>query len=234
MVLLEGPHRQIKLATEDLTDEQLYYQPTADTNSIAWLVWHLSRWRDHISATISGESQVWSSEGWAQRYGLPSELYGVGRYPQAGGHLPGGTGGLFGYLDAAHRATVERVAKITPQQFVQPMEYLPGATHPTWRALLERVCGFLATYRTDQLPPGDDDRIWLDSASRRVALRTGIVQPRTARVRRLRARRLVACSPWVPVWSACQRPNHREEAAEEMIRTCQGSRAVGSVAERLT
>ena len=77
-VLPEAPYRQIKLATEDLTDEQLYYQPTADTNSIAWLVWHLSRWRDHRSAAISGEPQVWVSEGWAQRCGLQHERTGLG------------------------------------------------------------------------------------------------------------------------------------------------------------
>ena len=69
--LLESSHRQIKLATDDLTDEQLYYQPMAETNSIAWLVWHLSRWRDFVSATVSGVPQVWVSEGWARRCGLP-------------------------------------------------------------------------------------------------------------------------------------------------------------------
>ena len=46
ITLLEAAYRSIKQATDDLTDEQLYYQPTAESNSIAWLVWHLSRWRD--------------------------------------------------------------------------------------------------------------------------------------------------------------------------------------------
>ena len=43
--------------------------------------------------------------------------------------------GLFGYLDAAHRVTVARVAKVMPQQFAQPIEYLPGDIRPAWRAL---------------------------------------------------------------------------------------------------
>ena len=47
---LESQYRTIKLATEDLTDAQLYHQPTPDSNSIAWLMWHLSRWRDNVSA----------------------------------------------------------------------------------------------------------------------------------------------------------------------------------------
>ena len=45
-----------------------------------------------------------------------------------------------GYLDAAHRATVARIAKLTPQQFVHPIEYLPGDTRPVWQAL-RGMCG---------------------------------------------------------------------------------------------
>ena len=43
IALLEAAYRSLKQATDDLTDEQLYYQPTTESNSIAWLVWHLSR-----------------------------------------------------------------------------------------------------------------------------------------------------------------------------------------------
>ena len=76
IALLEAAYRSLKQATDGLTDEQLYYQPTAETNSIAWLVWHLSRWRDATSASISGAPQVWVSEGWAERYGMPGERTG--------------------------------------------------------------------------------------------------------------------------------------------------------------
>ena len=67
---LEAQYRTIKLATDDLTDEQLYYQPTADANSIEWLMWHLSRWRDSLSAAMTGVSPVWVSDGWATRFRL--------------------------------------------------------------------------------------------------------------------------------------------------------------------
>ena len=39
IALLETAYRSLKQATDDLTDEQLYYQPTAESNSMAWLVW---------------------------------------------------------------------------------------------------------------------------------------------------------------------------------------------------
>ena len=65
IALLEASYRSLTQATDGLTDEQLAYQPTAETNSIAWLVWHLSRWRDAVSATISGVPQIWVRDGWA-------------------------------------------------------------------------------------------------------------------------------------------------------------------------
>ena len=79
---LEAQYRTIKLATNDLTDEQLYYQPTADTNSIGWLMWHLSRWRDSLSAAVTGVSQVWVSDGWATRFRLSEVGTGLGDTPE--------------------------------------------------------------------------------------------------------------------------------------------------------
>jgi hypothetical protein len=60
---LDAAYRWIERLSEDVTDEQFFHQPTSDTNSIAWLVWHLSRWRDRVSASVAGETQVWIIEG---------------------------------------------------------------------------------------------------------------------------------------------------------------------------
>ena len=68
---LDASYLWIERLRDGITDEQFYYQPTADSNSIAWMFWHLSRWRDRISAIVSGETQVWTSEGWSQRFGIP-------------------------------------------------------------------------------------------------------------------------------------------------------------------
>ena len=140
VAMIETSTRSIKRATEGLSDEQFYHQPTPDTNSIAWLMWHLSRWRDHVSAVVSGEPEVWVSEGWAQRWGLPNESTGIGDTPEQVATFRVSREELLGYLDAAHQATIERVAKLTPQQLAQPTEDLPGDNHPAWEAL-RRMCG---------------------------------------------------------------------------------------------
>ena len=135
IALLEAAHRSLKQATDGLTDEQLYYQPTPETNSIAWLMWHLSRWRDAVSATISGEPQVWVSEGWAAGYGMPGDRTGLGDTPAQVTAFRVERSLLFGYVDAAHRVTVERVSRLTPTQLVQPIVSYAGEKRPAWRAL---------------------------------------------------------------------------------------------------
>src|SRR5215212_7368093 len=106
--LLESVPRQIKRATDAATDEQLYYRPSADANSIAWLVWHLSRWQDYMSASISGDLQVWITEGWVQQFALPADLpneaTGWGDSPEQVAAFRVDRAVLFGYMEAANRA----------------------------------------------------------------------------------------------------------------------------------
>jgi hypothetical protein len=42
-----------------------------EANSIAWLVWHLTRIQDDHVAGVAGVEQVWTSQGWGERFGLP-------------------------------------------------------------------------------------------------------------------------------------------------------------------
>jgi hypothetical protein len=54
-----------------LTPDQLAYRIDPDANPISWLLWHLTRVQDDHVAKAFGAVQVWSSGGWARRFGLP-------------------------------------------------------------------------------------------------------------------------------------------------------------------
>jgi len=58
-------------AADGLTAEQLSWQIQDGANSIAWLVWHLTRVQDDHVAEVAGTEQVWTSGGWNERFGLP-------------------------------------------------------------------------------------------------------------------------------------------------------------------
>src|SRR5215217_4706829 len=53
------------------TDESLVGRPAGSGNSIAWLIWHLSRIEDAQVASAAGLEEVWISQGFAARFDLP-------------------------------------------------------------------------------------------------------------------------------------------------------------------
>ncbi len=58
-------------AVNGLSLEELTFRPDSESNSIAWLVWHLTRIQDDHVAGLDGDEQVWTGGGWAARFGLP-------------------------------------------------------------------------------------------------------------------------------------------------------------------
>ena len=73
-VLLDafGRIREIVDATlEGLDEETLARRPAGNGNSIAWLIWHLSRVEDAQVASAARLQQVWTSQGFAGRFDLP-------------------------------------------------------------------------------------------------------------------------------------------------------------------
>jgi len=47
-----------------LTQKDLIWMPTKESNSIGWLVWHLTRQQDTQIASLMGEEQLWIKDKW--------------------------------------------------------------------------------------------------------------------------------------------------------------------------
>ncbi len=65
-------------AVRGLTQSQLQLRLDPDANTIAWLVWHLTRVQDDHVADVAGTEQVWHSGGWAERFDLPFARHATG------------------------------------------------------------------------------------------------------------------------------------------------------------
>ncbi|TWE10097.1 mycothiol transferase [Rudaeicoccus suwonensis] len=63
---------------DGLTPDQVLWRPEGRGNSIGWLVWHLTRVQDDHLAGVDGRDQVWTSGGWARRFGLPYDDAAIG------------------------------------------------------------------------------------------------------------------------------------------------------------
>jgi Protein of unknown function (DUF664) len=61
---------------DGLTSEQLALRLDPEANSIAWLVWHLTRIQDDHLADVAGVEQVWTSQGSAVQVGAGEPLVG--------------------------------------------------------------------------------------------------------------------------------------------------------------
>ncbi|MFG3138768.1 DUF664 domain-containing protein [Streptomyces sp. NPDC048211] len=61
----------VHAAVEGLEPDDLNARLDDGANSIAWLVWHLTRVQDDHLADAAGSEQVWFTEDWATRFDLP-------------------------------------------------------------------------------------------------------------------------------------------------------------------
>jgi hypothetical protein len=115
-LLVDGFGRVRELVSEvagGLDAEQLAFRVDPEANSIAWLLWHLTRVEDDHIADAAGVEQVWLGGGWAERFGLPFAPNATGY-----GHSSGDVGALrveraellVAYHQAVHDQTVRYVA----------------------------------------------------------------------------------------------------------------------------
>lgn len=104
--------------TDGLTDETAFFRPTPTANSIAWLVWHSARQQDVQLADLAGTEQVWLRDGWVDRFSLdlPREDMGYGHSPDEVGRVRVSADLLAGYAHAVHKATLEYIASVTPDE----------------------------------------------------------------------------------------------------------------------
>ncbi|MFE7233155.1 mycothiol transferase [Streptomyces sp. NPDC002405] len=118
-ILIEGYGRireEVHAVVDGLPAEWLNARPTADANSVAWLVWHLTRVQDDHVADAFGLDQVWLARDWQKRFGLPLNRHdtGYGHTPAKVAEVRVDSGELLtGYYDAVHEQTLTALRQLT-------------------------------------------------------------------------------------------------------------------------
>ena len=101
---------------DGLTPEQLEHRIDGQANSIAWLVWHLSRVQDDHVAEVAQRDQVWLADGWFERFGLPfgQRVTGYGQSSDDVGAVRVASAELLiAYHNAVYEQTVSYVSRLT-------------------------------------------------------------------------------------------------------------------------
>ncbi len=106
-------------AVNGLTVEELTFRPDAESNSIAWLVWHLTRIQDDHVAALAGLPQMWTTGGWADRFGLPFDVSdtGYGHDSDAVTAVVADAASLLGYFEDVHAGSVAYLATLEDADF---------------------------------------------------------------------------------------------------------------------
>jgi Protein of unknown function (DUF664) len=102
-------------AVNGLSPDELGFRPDGEANSIAWLVWHLTRIQDDHVAGLDDGSQLWIAGGWAERFALPLDPAdtGYGHGPEDVASVAADASSLLGYYEDVHQRTLQFVRSLT-------------------------------------------------------------------------------------------------------------------------
>lgn len=106
-------------AVADLDADGLAWRPDVDANPIGWLIWHLTRVQDDHVSELAGRAQVWTQDGFAERFGfdLPVDDLGYGHSSAEVGRVrPAGPAILLDYLRAVTERTGEYLDSLTTDE----------------------------------------------------------------------------------------------------------------------
>ncbi|MHA2193405.1 MAG: mycothiol transferase [Candidatus Thorarchaeota archaeon] len=98
----------VEQVLEGLDGEELHYQLGPNSNSIGWLVWHLTRSHDRNISELAGQEQLWITEAWYAQFSRPPDPtetgFGHNAEDATAFRAPDGR-----ILLAYHQAVVERI-----------------------------------------------------------------------------------------------------------------------------
>ena len=73
---LEQSQGYLTKALDGLTQEEAAWRPNAECNSIAFILWHVTRVEDFfVNRVIQRGKELYEAEGWQEKLGTPVKAY---------------------------------------------------------------------------------------------------------------------------------------------------------------
>lgn len=131
---LEEYLERLQIGIEGLTPAEARWQPTMDTNHIAWLVWHMARVEDSwVSWLLDGAPQVWTTGGWAGKFGMDPESTGSGHTSEDVRAMPEiSSGDLMAYFEAVRAVTRQYLDQATEADLSRTYQHRGNERSGTW------------------------------------------------------------------------------------------------------
>ena len=118
---------------DGLSPDELAVRIDEGANSVAWLVWHLTRIQDNHLADMAGTDEVWIEQEWTGQFALPfsPRSTGYGHSPKDVAAVRGVAGeSLVEYHDAVHERTVTYIGTLKDADFGRVIDrtWVPAVT----------------------------------------------------------------------------------------------------------
>jgi len=132
MTALERNWGMVDRALEDVDDALIGGQPNDQSNSMGWLLFHMTRVVDRFVHTWCQDSpQLWIKEGWYDRFGLDDDLNNTGQgwtgEQVASWKLPD-KDSLVGYYEAVKTAAREYLQPLSESALQREITIPPRPT----------------------------------------------------------------------------------------------------------
>lgn len=135
-------HRNVLQAVAELSEDQMRWRPPR-SNSIAFNLWHIARWADHMHSVLStmtpglkeriGTSpEIWTRDGLSAKWGLPrgglgAVDTGMGMDEEASAQLPlPPKDALVAYATSSFEAADRAVQKVRDDDLTRDAEFDPA------------------------------------------------------------------------------------------------------------
>ncbi len=130
---LENNFSTIDLALRDLSDDEFHRIPADDCNSVAWILWHLSRVIDSfINTRLRDLPQLWDKDNWERHFTMPAdgESRGLGwTHQMVRDWQPPSRNVQMDYFEQVRTALREYLPALTDAQ-MQQAKIIPPVSEP--------------------------------------------------------------------------------------------------------
>jgi uncharacterized damage-inducible protein DinB len=111
-------------AVEGLDEAALTHRVGGASNSIAWLVWHLTRVQDHHISELVDVDQRYLADGFHERFGRGPDPqdHGYGHTAADVASVRASAADLLAYYDAVHARTIDYLSDLTPTALDQVVD----------------------------------------------------------------------------------------------------------------
>jgi hypothetical protein len=115
---LEQSQGYLSKALDGLTQEEAAWSPSAESNSMAFILWHVTRVEDFfVTRVIQRQIELYEAEGWREKLGTPAKITGfeytleqLRAWPVPKLEI------LRGYADSVRKSTLALLSSIVPER----------------------------------------------------------------------------------------------------------------------